>query len=562
MTSFTEKFNQKTELLWEKLSSSSERFKELAEKLGHIAAFISVSDIHQQAYVFRAVGETAETAWKKAKANALEFISAENLDPAWVKADVISGAEKRSLAELLAELPKVHKNFFRKGISFDDKLDRAIIEAELNTCSLLDYNTGSIDLKELNDHLTDNDLPVLDRLPDEVIVFTCESAFCDEKGVAYTLYSDDIRCGRRVLGRLEKENVYRVITSAADYLSMQIGLDGKFDYGFFPTGSKEISGYSILRHVSSVRSLLCSYRLTHDRFLKEQIDSAIGYAVKSMMYKYPERAGTENVLYLAEKTENEVTLGGNAAAVIVLTEYMDIFGTDKYTKLARELGNGILELFDERDGSFFHVLKYPSFAPRDKFRDVYYDGKAVFALSRLFGLTKDKRYIDAAKQAVDRFIEKNYERYADPWVAYSVNELTKYYPLPKYLNFGVKNVEANLDKIYDQPTTCHTYLELLCASFELAERIRNENLNCPAMESFDMTGLADAIFYCAELMLNGYGYPEHVMYFEQPSCALGAFFMRHEDFRIRIDDVQNFAGAYYPFYRNFEKLNEIRNRAR
>lgn len=556
MTSFTEKFDQKTELLREKLSSSAERFKAVAEKLGAVAVFISVSDIHERAYVFRAVGETAEAAWEKAKANALEFISAENLDPAWVKADVMSDAEKRSLAELLTEISKGQMNSFRQCISFDDALERAVIEAELNTCSLLDYKTGSIDLKTLNAHLFDNDLPVLDKLPDEVIVFACESAFCDEKGMAYSLYSDDKRCGRRVIERLERENVYRAVLSAADHLSMQIGLDGRFDYGFYPTKSKETEGYDIRRHVSSVRSLLCAYRLTNDRFLREQIDSAIGYAVKNMMYKYPERPDKENVLYLAEKTKNEVNIGGNAAAVIVLTEYTDIFGTDKYAKLARELGNGILELFDERDGSFFHVLKYPSFAPRDKFRDVYYDGKAAFSLCRLFGLTKDKRYIDAAKQAVDRFIEKNYERYADPWVAYSVNELTKYYPLPKYLNFGVKIAEAVLDGISDGEAD----LELLCASFELAERIRTEKLNCPAMESFDMNKLADEVFRRAELMLNGYGYPEYVMYFEQPSSALGAFFVRQEDFRIRIDDVHHFAGAFYSFYKNFEKLDAIRAR--
>ncbi len=561
MTSFTEKFNQKAQLLWENLSARGECYKELSQKLRRIAAFISVSDIHERAYVFRAADESAEKAWEKAKKNALEFISAENLDPAWVKADVTSSAEKRSLAELLSELPKGQRNFFREGISFDDTLDRALIEAELNTCMILDYKSGSIDIKLLNRYLSENDMPTLSKLPEQVFVFSCESAFCDEKSAVYSLYSDSRRCGRRVLERFERENAYRVVASAADYLAMQIGLDGKFDYGFFPALSKEIEGYNILRHTASIWSLLCAYRLTHDRFLKEQIDGAVGYMIRNMMYKYPDREGKENVLYLADKTKNEVKLGGNAAAIIVLTEYMDIFATDKYTKLAKELGNGILELFDERDGSFFHVLKYPSLAPRDKFRTVYYDGEAVFGLSRLFGLTKDKRYIDAARQAVDRFIEKNYEQYADHWVAYSVNELTKYYPLAKYLNFGIKNVEVNLDKIRDQPTTYHTYLELLCASFELADRIRGEGLKCPAMESFDMEKLVNTIFYRADHMLNGYGYPEYVMYFEQPSSALGAFFIRQDDFRIRIDDIQHFTGAYYSVYKNYEKLNEIREHA-
>lgn len=558
MDKFTEKFDSKSEALWKSLNSSAEHCKELSEKSGRVAAFISVSDIHQQAYVFRASAESAEKAWEKAKKNAVDFISAENLDPAWVKADITSSAEKKPLAELLKTISEGLRNYFRRGISFDDKLDRALIEAELNTCRIIDYKKGSIDIKLLNQHLAANDLPTLSQLPEEVTVFTCESAFCDEKGAVYPLYSDDRRCGRRVLPRFEKENAYRVIASAADCLAMQIGLNGEFDYGFYPTLSKEVKGYNILRHAGSVWSMMCAYRLTGDRFLKEQIDSSVGYMIQSMSYKYPAGKVKDNVLYLADKTNGEVKLGGNAIAIIVLTEYMDIFGTDKYTQLARELGNGILELFDERDGSFFHVLKYPSLAPRDKFRTVYYDGEAVFALCRLFGLTRDKRYIDAAKQAVDRFIDKNYEQYKDHWVAYSVNELTKYYPLPKYLNFGIKNVEFNLDKIYAQQTTYHVLLELLCASFELAQRIREEGLKCPAMESFDMKKLVDAIFYRADHMLNGYGYPEYVMYFGQPSGALGAFFVRHDDFRIRIDDIQHFLCANYLICKNYEKLNEIR----
>ena len=55
-------------------------------------------------------------------------------------------------------------------------------------------------------------------------------------------------------------------------------------------------------------------------------------------------------------------------------------------------------------------------------------------------------------------------------------------------------------------------------------------------------------------MLNGYGYPEYVMYFRYPSLSLGSFFMRHDCFRTRIDDVQHFCSAYYSFYKNYEKL--------
>lgn len=560
MSNLSERFTKKTDLLKKKLfgDAGTDRFKDFSTVCGRYAAFISISDINEQAYIFRDSAQTPEEAWEKAKANALEFISAEAFDPAWIKADITYKGEKKLLADVLARLSKGYSKFFRKGIAFDKDLNTALIEAELNMASLIDYSEGRIDLVEFNKYLAANDMSTLSQFPEEVIVFTCISAFCDENNNVYRLYSEGKNCGRRKLAKFEKDNALRVITTSAEYLAMQIGLDGKFDYGVYPTVPKHIPGYNILRHASSIWSLLCSYTISGDKFILTQAENAIGYMIRNMSYKFPSRDSKENVLYLFEETKNEVKIGGNALAIIVLTEYMNIVGTDKYTKIVKELGFGILELFDERDGSFFHVLKYPSLAPRDQFRTVYYDGETVFALSRLYGVTRDQRFLDAAQKAANRFIEKNYEKYADHWAAYAINELTKYLPLEKYLNFGIRNIQTNLEKIYKQPTTYHTYLEFLCVSFELVERIKSENLRCSEIKDFDEKALADTIFHRADFMLNGYGYPEYVMYFAMPSGFLGAFFIRHDNYRIRIDDVQHFCCAYYALYRNYKKLDAFR----
>ncbi len=561
MNSLADKFEKRADMLQKKLfgKAGSDRFKDFCGAFGCCAAFISVSDKNEQAYVFRASGKTAEDAWKKAKSNAIEFINTENFDPVWVKADVTFKGEKKSLNDVLQSLSKVYPKFFRKGISFDEKLEKALIEAELNTASLINYKAKKISLTELNKYLAANDLNTLTQLPEEVVLFTCKSAFCDENGKVYELYSDSKNCGRRKSAKFNKETALGVITSAAEYLSMQVGMDGGFDYGFYPTVPKLIPGYNILRHASSIWSLLCAYRITGDKFTLENAECAIGFMIRNMAYKYPNREN--NVLYLVEGTKKEVKIGGNAVAIVVLTEYMSVTGSDKYVKIAAELGNGILELFDERSGGFFHVLNFPSFSPRDKFRTVYYDGECVFALSRVYGLTKDKRYLDAAAKAADRFIEKNYEQYADHWVAYSINELTKYLPEEKYFNFGIKNVQTNLERIYKQPTTYHTFLELLCVSFELVDRIKAEKRKCAALEDFDVSELVKTIFYRAEYMLNGYCYPEYVMYFANPSSCEGAFFIRHDNYRMRIDDVQHFCCAYYSLYRNYEKLDAIREQS-
>ena len=559
MNALCDVFEKKTELLKEKIFGKFGEpfFNEFCDDFGCSAAFISVSDINEQAYVFRASEKNVYSAWDKAKSNALEFIKAENFEPQWVKVDIAFKGEKKPFSDVLSSFTKIYRNFFRKGISFDDEFNRALIESELNTSNLIDYKAGKIDITALNNYFVSNDMKTLTQFPEDVITFVCKSAFCDENNKIFELYSEGKNCGRRKI-RFDKITAFDVVTSAADYLSMQVGLDGKFDYGFYPTVPKIIPGYNIMRHASSIWSLLCSYRITKNTFVLEQAENAIGYLIRNMVYKYPNKDGRENVLYLFEKTKNEVKIGGNAVAIIVLTEYMDIVGTDKYKKTVTELGNGILELFDERDGSFFHVLKYPTLAPRDKFRTVYYDGETVFALSRLYGLTKSEKFLDVAKKAADRFILKHYEQYADHWVAYSINELTKYVPHEKYLDFGIRNVQSNLEKIYKQPTTFHTYLEFLCVSFELVERIKSQNHKCSAIDNFDEQSLVDTIFHRADYMLNGYGYPEYVMYFSKPDSFLGSFFIRHDNFRTRIDDVQHFCSAYYAVYRNYEKLEEIK----
>ncbi len=569
MNSFTNSFNEKAEKLADSLfgkteGKTAEDFaKEHAPALkaanGRFAAFISVCDTRERAKVFRACADTPAEAWEKAKSAAERFVASHDLNPMWVKADITAKSDYAAFEDVQKAVAEGYHEFFRRGIAFDDALETALTEAEMNGSRVLNYKEGCIDLKRVNKHLASCGLKTLSEMPESLVLFDCESAFCNENGSVYKLYGEGNDCGRRVLDRIDRETVLRVISTSSEYLSMMVGLDGKFDYGYYPIFHKEIPGYNILRHATSIWSLLCAYRVTGDKFLLRQAESAIGYMISNTFYKYNAAEDAENTVYLADKTKNEVKIGGNAVAIVMLTEYMDVTGSDKYKKLCTDLGNGILELFDSRTGEFFHVLNYPKLTPKDKFRTVYYDGECVFALCRLYGLTKERRFLDTAAMAVDRFIKDDYIKHRDHWVAYALNELTKYLPEEKYLDFGLKNAGVNLKRIYNQQTTYHTYLELLCVTFELYMRIKKQGLKCGYLKKFDEEFFVKTIFRRAEYMLNGYGYPEYVMYFKYPESALGAFFVRHDGYRIRIDDIQHFCGAYYSFLRNYDELDGFRS---
>ena len=142
-----------------------------------------------------------------------------------------------------------------------------------------------------------------------------------------------------------------------------------------------------------------------------------------------------------------------------------------------------------------------------------------------------------------------------------MNEITKHKPVEEYFAFALRNAQVNLKKIYNQKTTYHTYLELLCVTFELYDRIITENIKVDYLSEFDVDYFIETIFHRAHFMLNGYAYPEYAMYLKYPDKILGSFFVRHDGYRIRIDDIQHFCGAYYSLFRNYEKLDALRAEA-
>ncbi|MBQ8143970.1 MAG: hypothetical protein IJ042_04145, partial [Butyricicoccus sp.] len=73
---------------------------------------------------------------------------------------------------------------------------------------------------------------------------------------------------------------------------------------------------------------------------------------------------------------------------------------------------------------------------------------------------------------------------------------------------------------------------------------------------FDREEFLRAIYSRAERMLDGYFYPEYAMYMENPGRVLGAFMVREDGFRTRIDDVQHCIGGYYLYHRNYDRLVE------
>ena len=355
----------------------------------------------------------------------------------------------------------------------------------------------------------------MEALPDTYLTFQCLGWFCDETDAVYELVHDGLSYGRRQVQHIDADYAQELILNASSFLTEQINEDGSFIYGIYPRFDNEIENYNILRHASTLWSLICRYRLVPDDTLAEKIQRTTEFMLNYVVYD----------------------------------------SEGKYTDVCRALGSGILSLMDQSAGTYYHVLN-GDFTRKEELRTVYYDGEATFALSRLYALTGEEVWLDAAELAANHFIEADYTQYKDHWVAYSMNEITKHVPdNPEYYAFALANAQKNLDAIRDRDTTYYTYLELLMATFELYMRAQERGIHVDYLEDgFHLDEFLKTIDVRTDRMLNGYFYPEYAMYMANPQRILDTFMDRADGYRVRIDDVQHAIGGFYLYYKNYDTL--------
>ena len=525
-------------------------------------------------------------------------------------------ADAKTLAYMIKE--PGWNEFFRFGLTFDRSFRTALLEEECNGAKILDYASGSISLADLNRYLKKAGRPALPKLPEFFLLFQTAGFFYDTdsaanavaatdadsaastdadsapaSGYVIPLIPDGLSRGRREIQNLDAAAARSFVTAAASFLEKQVQQDGSFRYGYYPRFDRVIPGYNCMRHASTIWSLLCQYRITQKASVLSLAARSIDYLLShALVYRDPDTA------YLSEPLKDEIKLGGGGVLILAITEYLDLCSEEprpeilrsgesrpeilrpgepltkapnaeilharealpeqealrrRYTEIACALGNGIFSLLNPETGEFSHVLNM-DFSLKERYRTVYYDGEATYALCRLYRLTKEEKWLFYAEKAVNHFLAADYTRYRDHWVAYAMNEITRYIHRDDYDTFALRNARVNLDFLYKRETTYHTFLELLMVTFETYERILAENPGLPYLKEFDLPYFLRTIRVRADRMLNGFFFPEYAMYMRCPDKILGSFMVRHDGFRVRIDDVQHNIGGFYLYYKNCSRL--------
>jgi len=509
------------------------------------AAFISVSNGKSRAQVYSGIGKTVQNAWDAANKAAEKGVRSTKTAPMWVKLDLVFITVDSTYAELCERLAGLTPGFAHFGVSFDSKFKTALLESELNSAGIYGYGqSAGIDLDALNAYLSAAGRSTIASIPEKLTLFQSFGWFCDEANEVCMLKSSGPSYGRRDVAELDKDYVETLVSNAADYLAAQVHEDGSFLYALDPRDGAQSEDYNIVRHASAVWGLLTAYEANPSQTLSSAIDKAVNYLIAHVVYN-------DDKAYILDKTSGEIRLGASGLALVVLTDHMRLLGHTDYTELCIALGNGIVSMQDKETGKFTHVLS-SDFTAKEDFRTVYYDGEATFGLTRLYGLTKTTKWLNAARRAGNYFVTQSYEDHCDLWIAYSMAELSKYVAEPAYYMLSLRTVQENLDR-FETSAIDPSALEILMVTFETYDMLVQSGVT---INGFDEQALFSAITARADRLLDGYVFPEYAMYFATPNSVLGAFMVREDGFRIRIDDIQHCISAYALYLRSYDRLTQ------
>ncbi|MBC2268008.1 poly(glycerol-phosphate) alpha-glucosyltransferase [Listeria farberi] len=460
------------------------------------------------------------------------------------KMDIAVNYQLENLGEWNRKALKTKKNYYRRGIALNENFKIALMEQEINANAiLLPGDEGlAINVENMNRYLIQankNQAQLNLTIDSSIVTFETVGWFFDGKNI-HELEAASLDHGRRKIEHLTPEIISTLVEDAGEYLAHQVNATGEFNYGWFACFDKKIKHYNSLRHASTTYSMLEAYELTGNKAILEAATKALTYLEKHFIYE------KEDIAFLIEPELREVKLGGSAATLLALTKYMQITGTKTYLPLCRKIANAILSLQDE-EGKFIHVLEYPSLEIKDIFRIIYYDGEAVFGLLRLYEIDRDSKWLGAAAKSFNHFIQNKYWQNHDHWLSYCANEITKHIQDEAYYEFGLQNAFDNLQFIYERETTFPTFLELTVATKEMALRMEEEGQQV-LLHTYSLEKLEKTITKRAHYQLNGFFYPELAMYYKNPARIEGSFFIRHQSFRVRIDDVEHNISGYVRYY--------------
>jgi hypothetical protein len=461
----------------------------------------------------------------------------------WIKLDIVKGAQ--ALKDLDLDRPlTVDPSLF--GIAVDGKLEKAILPEELSLLALESGKGISLDLSNrlLRETRVGQKTQEIVKSAREYVVFNTISYFGDGKS-AWPLFR-----GNREWKAYSEKDIDLALEKAGKYLARSVKDDGRFVYEYKPYQGREVPEYNILRHAGTVFAMMELYGARKDPEVRKAAEKAIGYLLRQV------RAGAVSgrpVKFVVE--EGEVKLGGNGLSALALAEYARVTRDHRYDEVMKGLGEWMLATQDTNGRFKVHKQSFP-LGRVSSFQSEYYPGEAIFALMRIYDLTGEKKWLDAA-DAGTRYQLKVFSQLDDRrlphdhWLLYGLNEVHRKRPRPGFLEGAMRfarviiqaqhtrenQPQPDWDGGYYKPprsAPTATRMEGLNSAYALAKDFGRDP---------DAKQIKRAIEKGTGFLLRIQVGPEIAMYCQDPEASLGGFRESLARASIRIDYVQHSISA-------------------
>lgn len=532
--------------------------------------FVSYGNVNERAQVWQTMDRSFDTAWKRCQNFITHLYDKNQKSIKFIKIDLAYQFEQTTLAMLEQMIQQqAHNNHLRRGVAFDSRFELAFLEQELYGNAIIKSEKinqpGYFDQANLNSYIKKKykhqpKLILNDIKYQPVILFDTFGLLIQNNNII-ELHSTGMQNGiRKIKDSDFKGHIADLIKANAEFLYQQIQANGKFIYGYFPTYNKTLKSYNTVRHCTSLYALIESLEVHAQPAYLPKIRQAIEYALQHLYAEVIQQTllGCSMLGYMLDGPADaqEIKLGANAAAILMITKYYQLTHDAQYLPYAEKIAQGILSMVSS-SGETTHVLHYPSLQLKEKFRIVYYDGEAAFALLRLYQINQSPELLATVQQMFEHFIAKDYWKYHDHWLSYCTNELSMIKPDPRYIEFGLNNYLKNLKFIKNRQTAYATFLEMLMSAHKMVSRLQDspykDAQDLALLEQAQLPELEETITRRAHYQRIGFFYPEMAMYFGSPHTILNAFFVRHDRFRTRIDDSEHNLSGYIAYYLHFQQ---------
>ncbi len=453
-----------------------------------------------------------------------EQIIKEYKDYEYVKVDKFVDIETISYEKFKG---KINDNeIFSYGIALDNNRI-VLLSEELNANNIINRKEKNVNFENLNKYLSKKGISKKFNSISNITIFKTESKYLYNN--EFINLENKMGFNNRSIENIKSE-LPNIIESTGKLLA-SMNKKGKYVYGYSTNSAKEFNSYNILRHAGSTWSLILYYKEYPSDELKTTIQESIDYLINNFTIEY-----NDDITFVVEKKSSEIKLGGNALALLMLSEYSLVFSDYKYDDISKKIANGIIHMQND-DGSYNHILDL-NFNIKEKFRTVYYDGEATFALLKYYKVNNNNILVEQAKKAIDYFIDNNYEKYRDQWISYALNEYIKINTNERYINFAFLNYTYNRQKLDNNKSFGPTRLELLITTLDTYNYVIN-NADSSVIKDFNIKELKNSIEINFETLFNFYISEEVAMYLNNPILVLNGFHDIKSNFRMRIDDLQH-----------------------